>query len=45
MKTNYPAGFMPGSEHLSIKNKLAEFEGGVFVLTVPQGNYRCLPAP
>ncbi|MEJ2108176.1 MAG: FAD/NAD(P)-binding oxidoreductase [Acidiferrobacteraceae bacterium] len=45
LKTNYPAGFMPGSEHLSIKNKLAEFEGGVFVLTVPQGNYRCLPAP
>jgi sulfide dehydrogenase [flavocytochrome c] flavoprotein subunit len=36
---------MPGSEHLSIKNKLAEFEGGVFVLTVPVGNYRCLPAP
>ncbi len=45
LKTDYPAGFMPGSEHLSIKNKLAEFEGGVFVLTVPVGNYRCLPAP
>jgi NADH dehydrogenase FAD-containing subunit len=45
MMTNYPAGFMPGSEHLSIKNKLAEFEGGVFLLTVPSGNYRCLPGP
>jgi len=43
--TEYPAGFMPGSEHISIKNKLAEFEGGVFLLTVPAGNYRCLPGP
>lgn len=45
LKTKYPAGFMPGSEHLSIKNKLDEFEGGVFLLTVPGGNYRCLPGP
>jgi len=45
LMTNYPAGFMPGSEHLSLKNKLAEFEGGVFLLTVPSGNYRCLPGP
>jgi sulfide dehydrogenase [flavocytochrome c] flavoprotein subunit len=41
----YPAGFKPGSEHLSIKKKLANFEGGVFLTTVPLGNYRCLPAP
>lgn len=45
LRTQYPAGFMPGSEHLSIKNKLEEFEGGVFLLTVPPGNYRCLPGP
>jgi sulfide dehydrogenase [flavocytochrome c] flavoprotein subunit len=45
MQQRYPAGFMPGSEHLSIKNKLAEFEGGTFLLTVPGGNYRCLPGP
>lgn len=45
LKTHYPAGFMPGSEHLSIKNKLAYFTGGTFLLTVPSGNYRCLPAP
>jgi sulfide dehydrogenase [flavocytochrome c] flavoprotein subunit len=43
--TRYPAGFIPGSEHLSIKNKLARFERGVFLLSVPSGNYRCLPAP
>ncbi len=45
LRTRYPAGFMPGSEHLSIKNKLEGFEGGVFLLTVPSGNYRCLPGP
>ncbi len=42
---NYPAAFKPGSEHLSLKNKLERFEGGVFLLTAPSGNYRCLPAP
>ncbi len=41
----FPAGFKPGSEHLSIKQKLANFEGGIFLTTVPVGNYRCLPAP
>jgi sulfide dehydrogenase [flavocytochrome c] flavoprotein subunit len=45
LKQNYPGGFIPGSEHLSIKNKLEVFGGGVFVLTVPAGNYRCLPGP
>ncbi|WJW75611.1 FAD/NAD(P)-binding oxidoreductase [Thiohalobacter sp. IOR34] len=45
LKTHYPAGFMPGSEHLSIRNKLENFSGGIFLLTVPAGNYRCLPAP
>jgi sulfide dehydrogenase [flavocytochrome c] flavoprotein subunit len=41
----FPAGFKPGSEDLSIKSKLANFESGVFLTTVPVGNYRCLPAP
>ncbi len=45
LRQEYPAGFMLGSEHLTIKNKLADFEEGNFVLTVPGGNYRCLPAP
>lgn len=45
LKTQYPAAFIPGSEHLTLKNKIDEFEGGVFLLTVPTGNYRCLPAP
>ncbi|MCH8841768.1 MAG: NAD(P)/FAD-dependent oxidoreductase [SAR324 cluster bacterium] len=45
LSTHYPAAFKPGSEHLSLKQKIHEFEGGAFVLTVPSGNYRCLPAP
>ena len=45
LHTTYPAGFMPGSEHVSIRNKLEDFEGGEFLLTVPGGNYRCLPGP
>ncbi|RMD69891.1 MAG: NAD(P)/FAD-dependent oxidoreductase [Gammaproteobacteria bacterium] len=43
--THYPAGFIPGSEHISLKEKLENFDGGVFVQTVPTGNYRCLPGP
>jgi len=45
LRTEYPAGFIPGSEHMTIKTKLEDFEGGNFILTVPGGNYRCLPAP
>ena len=41
----YPAAFKPGSEHLSLKEKLDNFEEGAFVLNVPPGNYRCLPGP
>jgi len=45
LRQEYPAGFIPGSEHLSIRNKVLNFKGGNFILTVPAGNYRCLPAP
>ncbi len=41
----YPAAFKPASEHLSLKAKLENFDGGVFLLNVPTGNYRCLPGP
>jgi len=43
--SEYPPAFKPGSEHLSLKNKIKNFKGGNFILTVPAGNYRCLPAP
>ena len=45
LRQEYPAGFIPGSEHISIRNKVLNFKGGNFILTVPSGNYRCLPAP
>ena len=45
LRQEYPAGFKPGSEHLTIKNKIHNFKGGNFIMTVPAGNYRCLPAP
>ncbi len=45
LRTNYPAGFMTHSEHQVIKEKIHNFKGGNFILTVPSGNYRCLPAP
>lgn len=41
----YPAAFKPGSEHITLKQKIEAFEKGLFLLTVPSGNYRCLPAP
>ena len=44
-KTQYPAAFIPGSEHITLKEKIHNFKGGNFVLTVPSGNYRCLAAP
>lgn len=45
LRQEYPAGFIPGSEHMTLKNKVINFKGGNFILTVPAGNYRCLPAP
>ncbi|NIR60158.1 MAG: NAD(P)/FAD-dependent oxidoreductase, partial [Gammaproteobacteria bacterium] len=45
LKQRYPGGMIPGSEDITLKNKLEAFQGGTFLLTVPVGNYRCLPAP
>ena len=45
LRQEYPAGYIPGSEHISLRNKVQNFKGGNFILTVPSGNYRCLPAP
>lgn len=45
LRQRYPGGFISPMEHVSLKRKLQEFEGGVFVQTVPGGNYRCLPGP
>lgn len=45
LRQEYPAGFIPGSEHITLRNKVLNFKGGNFLMTVPSGNYRCLPAP
>ena len=45
LRQDYPAAFMAGSEHLTLKKKIHNFKGGNFIMTVPAGNYRCLPAP
>ena len=45
LRREYPAAFIPGSEHLTLKRKIEHFKGGNFILTVPSGNYRCLAAP
>ena len=45
LRQEYPAAFRPGSEHMTLKHKIRNFKGGTFLMTVPSGNYRCLPAP
>ena len=45
LRQTYPGGFISPMEHVTLKRKVREFEGGVFVQTVPGGNYRCLPGP
>lgn len=41
----YPGGFVDGSELLTIKRKIESFNSGTFLLTVPDGDYRCAAAP
>ncbi len=41
----YPGGFVTSSELLTIKHKIHEFRRGVFLLNVPNGDYRCAAAP
>lgn len=40
----YPAGYVAG-ELDALQRKLAEFKGGVLLMTVPPGPARCPPAP
>ncbi|HUW51714.1 MAG TPA: FAD/NAD(P)-binding oxidoreductase [Sulfuricella sp.] len=45
LRTIYPGGYVNPTEHVTIKAKVQEFEGGTFLVNTPGGNYRCLPAP
>jgi len=45
LREEYPAAFKHGEEQFILKNKIKNFKSGNFIMTVPFGNYRCLPAP
>ena len=45
LRQQYPGGFISPTEHVTLRDKVVGFEGGTFVVTVPGGNYRCLPGP
>ena len=45
LRQTYPGGFISPTEHVTIRQKVQGFEGGIFAITVPGGNYRCLPGP
>ena len=40
-----PAALVPGSEHIALERQLANMEDGDVVITVPNGKFRCPPAP
>ncbi|MDP3267081.1 MAG: FAD-dependent oxidoreductase [Sulfuricurvum sp.] len=40
-----PPALIHGSEHVALKKMLEDFEGGNFIISVPDGAYRCPPAP
>ena len=40
-----PPALIHGSEHVALKKMLTDFEGGNFIISVPDGAYRCPPAP
>jgi len=41
----FPGGWIQPTEQVAVRNKIQGFAGGIFVVTVPTGNYRCLPSP
>jgi sulfide dehydrogenase [flavocytochrome c] flavoprotein subunit len=45
VQQRFPGGFISEKEFVAIRNKFQNFDGGVFIQTVPGGNYRCLPGP
>jgi sulfide dehydrogenase [flavocytochrome c] flavoprotein subunit len=43
VQQRWPGGFISPMEHVTLRNKFQNFEGGVWIQTNPSGNYRCLP--
>ena len=44
VRKSYPAGFV-ADELDALRQKVTDFKGGDFVMTIPPGPYRCPPAP
>ncbi len=40
-----PAALIPGSEHVALERMLSNMDDGDVVITVPNGKFRCPPAP
>ena len=40
-----PAALIPGSEHVALERQLSNMNDGDVVITVPNGKFRCPPAP
>jgi NADPH-dependent 2,4-dienoyl-CoA reductase/sulfur reductase-like enzyme len=40
-----PPAMIAGAEHLALKRQLENMEDGDVIITVPEGKYRCPPAP
>ncbi|WP_373036148.1 FAD-dependent oxidoreductase [Sulfurimonas sp.] len=40
-----PSALIPGSEHVALERQLTNMEDGDVVITVPNGKFRCPPAP
>ena len=45
LNENFPAGFVSINEQQAIIKQLERFKSGLFVLTAPQGIYRCAASP
>jgi len=44
-RTHYPTAYIPSAEHALVKQKVRNFKGGTFVLTLPPPPHRCPPSP
>ena len=43
--THFSSAYVPSAEHLALKQKIHEFKGGTFVMTLPPPPHRCPPSP
>ena len=44
-RTHFPSAYIPSAEHVALKNKLHNFQGGTVVMTLPPPPHRCPPSP